>query len=143
MYFGRDTGQFKLIKMSENSVPLKKPIREEFIKDVSGFLKPLLSNKNISINHCFKEEKLQPRFYDGQFKWLSAREELYNLLRQKDNYHPAIVNLSRVGFSKDGRYALLYAYYYCEGLCGGEVFYLFEMQNGAWKMIGDNQFSAS
>ena len=133
--FERDTGEFKLVQTSPKTKPYKKPIRQAFEKDASGFFEPLLSRKAISLERCFDAGSHRPKFYDGSFGYLRAREQL---LGRADNWSVVIHTVSPVGFSEDGRHAMLYAEYYCNALCAGGAFYLFEMRGGTWTVIGDN-----
>ena len=43
--------------------------------------------------------------------------------------------VSRVGFSRDGRYALILVDYGCGGRCGGTVYYLLEKRTNRWVTI--------
>lgn len=43
--------------------------------------------------------------------------------------------VSRVGFSRDGRHALMLVDYGCGGLCGGTVYYLLEKRTNTWQTI--------
>ena len=143
MPFWRDTGQFKLVEISPNKPPSKRPIRESFDQDVSGFFEPLFASKAASIERCFDEASHQPEIYDGSHKWLSFREATLWLLGLADTHSVAILSVSPVGFSTDGRHALLWVGYDCTKFCGAEVFYLFEMRSGSWTVIGDYAMSVS
>jgi hypothetical protein len=43
--------------------------------------------------------------------------------------------VSRLGFSRDGRYALMLVDYGCGGRCGGTVYYLLERRADMWQTI--------
>lgn len=45
------------------------------------------------------------------------------------------IAISRVGFSRDGRFALMLMDYGCGDRCGGTVYYLLARQENAWKTI--------
>lgn len=45
-----------------------------------------------------------------------------------------ILTISRVGFSKDGRQALVYIKNSCGGLCGGGNYMLMEKRDGRWEI---------
>lgn len=45
------------------------------------------------------------------------------------------IELSRVGFSADGKQALVLAHYQCGGRCGGTRYYLLERVPGGWQVL--------
>ncbi|HEX9936825.1 MAG TPA: hypothetical protein VGB15_06870 [Longimicrobium sp.] len=46
-----------------------------------------------------------------------------------------VVKLSRVGFTGDGRTALVFVSYYCGGLCAEETYYVLELgSDGGWRV---------
>ena len=49
------------------------------------------------------------------------------------------VSLSRVGFSRDHRYAMMLVDYGCGGRCGGTVYYLLARQGNSWHTIREAQ----
>jgi hypothetical protein len=101
-----------------------------FAIDTTDFFRPLSSNESEFIRTCFDGSN-GPRFYDGPESWLQIRS-----LMLSPNKAPALWQVSPVGFSRDGRYALLYAEYLCSGWCGAGYFFLFEKQGEHWIAIG-------
>jgi hypothetical protein len=47
---------------------------------------------------------------------------------------PGLIDVSRVGFSRDGRSALVLVEYGSGGLCGGTIYALLELQAGRWRV---------
>jgi len=46
-----------------------------------------------------------------------------------------VIHLSRVGFSRDGAWALMLVEYGCGGLCGGTIYVLLSHQSGRWRVV--------
>ncbi|MGI9424246.1 MAG: hypothetical protein ACR2PA_13725 [Hyphomicrobiaceae bacterium] len=138
MRFERGTNADKRVETAPNRKPAREQLKERFEHDTIGFIEPLFSSGAVSVERCFDKGEHQPKFYDGSFKWLSIREALLGILDRDNRGSVAILSISPVGFSADGRHALLYADYYCEGFCGAGGFFLFEKRVGSWTVIGDN-----
>jgi hypothetical protein len=48
---------------------------------------------------------------------------------------PGLVEISRVGFGRDGASALVHVEYGCGGLCGGTIYVLLSNKSGRWRVI--------
>lgn len=135
MRFEKPTGKFELVP---GGAGVKRPVREAFDKDVLSFSIPMFADYALPISQCF-DKGPQPSFYSGSHRWLTVRETGLRLVGLTDTKTmPAILSVSPIGFSHDGRWAVLYAEYDCTGFCGGGGFSLFEQRNGTWKFVGTN-----
>lgn len=67
---------------------------------------------------------------------LPARDDFEGWSNLHDGGFPGssgVVSLSRVGFTGDGKTALVFASYYCGGLCAAETYYVLELgSDGRW-----------
>ncbi len=50
----------------------------------------------------------------------------------------AYVSLSRVGFSANGRFALVYVEVYCGSLCGYGSYHVLRLEDGRWRTIAEH-----
>ncbi|MCY7378167.1 MAG: hypothetical protein LH467_02370 [Gemmatimonadaceae bacterium] len=48
---------------------------------------------------------------------------------------PGLIEMSRVGFGRDGSSALVLVEYGCGGRCGGTIYVLLARQAGRWRVI--------
>lgn len=133
--FWRQTEKYKVQKITPGGQQFRWPIWEKFEKDTSGYFKALRGAGGLPIHACFQSQPERPEFYGGWKDWIYVR---LNLIRKGYIYGPdfGIFIVSPIGFSEDGRYALLYEEVQCSGRCGGGGFDLFEKRNGIWIWIG-------
>jgi hypothetical protein len=101
--------------------------KDEFTLDTSGYFGQVTVERTLFIRHCFGDGRAS--FFDG-YGWLGIREALFG------SYDVRLWDVTPVGFSQDGRYALVYAENFCGFLCGGGSFYLFEQRSGEWTLAG-------
>lgn len=134
--FMGDTGKVEKITLYRGAEPIERKIKKRFAAHVSDYIEPLWSGKTANIKPCFQSSDSRPRFYKGRFKVLLTREKL--LGRDKMGI-VTVWRVSPIGISKDGARALIYADYYCGGVCGGGSYFLFEYQSGAWVRIGEHR----
>ena len=111
------------------------PEFERFELSTTTFFAPVASKDEVNIRRCFGGTGSQPNFHGGSLG------KFYELHREPDdNDDPTtptnLITLSPVGFSDDGKYALLYAAHHCGSNCGMRHFALFEMLDGDWQEIG-------
>jgi hypothetical protein len=104
--------------------------------DTSAYDAPIRSDEAVFIRGCFEGRK-RPRFYDGLALWLAAREYL---IGDNDDRKVHLWLLSPIGFSPDGKRALLFAEIVCHGWCAcfgscGAGFFLFEKRD-RWMLLG-------
>lgn len=102
--------------------------KDTFTVDTSGYFGEVSVNRTLFIRHCFSDG--QASFFDGFGAWLNSREAL---LGSSD---VRLWEVSPVGVSPDGRYALVYAENFCGFLCGIGSFYLFERRDHTWVLAG-------
>lgn len=83
------------------------------------------------INYEFiSAEELKSRydyFIDGDMNW-----ELFNLQYPKTG---KLFTLSRVGFSKDKKQAIMFLTFWCGKTCGEGEFYILKKENSKWKVV--------
>ncbi len=130
--FERDTGRSETVQIELTGESFERAVREEFSLDTTDYFDALRTGPPTNIALCFSDDG--PPFSDWPFDLLFLRE---NLLNRDDDNFVTIMNVSPVGMSADGRHAVMYADYYCNALCGGGSFYLFEKQGERWVVIGD------
>jgi hypothetical protein len=99
----------------------------EFVVDVSAYSAPLLTPEPLFVRHCFEQDSWIV-FSDAPTPMLNIR---YLFNGGKDIH---LWEASPVGFSSDGKRALIYATNICSGWCGGGVFFLFERRGRDWAM---------
>ena len=98
----------------------------DFVADTSAYFAPLRAEPSLFIRNCFAgREGPSFHFGPGGFLVAAARGNAARFWR-----------LSPVGFSADGRRALVYAEKLCGSLCGVGFYYLFEKRAGAWTLEG-------
>lgn len=131
-----ETGEVEQVALFMGDEPIERKIKKAFTTEVSEFFEPIWSGETANIKPCYETPALRPRFHKGRYKLLYVREKL---LRRDDLGLVTIWRISPIGFSEDGKRALLYADYYCGGNCGGGSYYLFENTDGAWAQIGDHR----
>lgn len=134
--FMGDTGNVEKIVLYQGAEPVERTIKKVFAAQVSDFFEPLWSGNTANIKPCFKSSDIRPHFHKGRYKTLRIREKL---LRRDNLGMVTTWRTSPIGFSEDGRRALLYAEYYCGGVCGGGSYFLLENKGGAWIQIGEHQ----
>lgn len=98
---------------------------EEVIKvDTSRFFRPLTVLGTRDLGPCFEGRNvLWTRDLDSQ---------------PSDIEHKRRWELSRVGISGDGKYALLFTRYWCGNLCGYGRYYLLENKDEEWVVLGNH-----
>lgn len=134
--FMGDTGKTEEIILYQGAEPIERKIKKAFTAQVSNYFDPLSSGTTANIKPCFKSSDTRPRFYKGRFKVLHMREKLLG----RDNMGLVTIwRVSPVGVSENGKRALLYADYYCSGVCGGGSYFLLENKDGAWIQIGEHR----
>lgn len=101
--------------------------KEEFTVDTAGYFGQVTAERTLFIRHCF--EGGQASFFDG-IGWLEIREALFG------SHDVRLWEVTPVGISQDGRYAVVYAENFCGFLCGIGMFYLFEQRDGVWVLAG-------
>lgn len=62
-------------------------------------------------------------------------DEYWRLFRERFPGSSARVAVSRVGFSREGRHALMLVDYGCGPLCGGTIYYLLVREGAIWRTI--------
>lgn len=135
-HFERDTGDLEEVTIGNDS--FKRPVREKFVVDTSGYFDPVASHSPRRLAGCFNDHNQQPEFYTGSFSDLYDREG--DPQRDGDGAVTSItmVWVSPVGFSEDGNKALIYTEHTCGWLCGAGYFLLFERAGDEWKRTGDS-----
>lgn len=134
--FMADSGEVEKITLYQGAKPVERKIKKAFTAQVSNYFEPLWSGKTANIKPCFKSSDSRPRFHKGRFKALHIREKL---LRRDDLGIVTVWRVSPIGVSGNGARALLYAEYYCGGICGGGSYFLLENKSGAWIQIGEHR----
>lgn len=131
--FERDTGEMQTTEVEGEAFEF--PVREQFEVETDAFFDVVRDGPARAIQHCFGADS-DAAFFSGSVAQLAARSARSQELRYPE-LPPSMWRLSRIGFSADWRYALLYADLECHGWCGGGGFYLFERDQAGWRLIGD------
>lgn len=113
-----------------------------FTKQISGLLDDFIEKNR---QHHRLDKKIATKF---RYRLISQmeKEKAFNMEDDPNdldkgwrNFYKTFPNsggyrsFSRVGLSKDKKYALLYVDTSCGSLCGSGVYYLFSKINGKWK----------
>ena len=119
--------------------PKRDSVRQTFDLDTSRFFQPVKDTNRVSIGPCFDAGPVRAKFHDGALENLSLREKILAF-----GAHRVVVvrSVSPVGLSADGRHALVYNEYICNGPCAGATFHLLENRNGKWTVIGQQRIWA-
>ncbi len=133
--FERDTGEFEEIEIAPGVEPFDRPVRETIEQDTTNYFGVVAEGEKRRISNCFDALDNSPGFYSGPYNLLYARE---TVLGRDSHEFVSLWTVSPVGFSKDGKSAVMYAGQYCGGLCGLGGFILLENKNGAWIVVGDS-----
>lgn len=133
--FSRDTEEFQEVEaLAAGIEPFTVAVREYFEHDTADYFSAVATGKKERIKDCFKALDNAPGIYSGPYNLLHAREKM---LGRDDQGFVTHWRVSPVGFSEDGRFAVIYADSYCGGLCGWGGIILFEIIDGKWSVIGD------
>lgn len=138
----------RLFVISDHTVS-KSAEADRYLRFISKSLRlpKLLVNNYLARN--VSPQPLEKRFEFGMPYVLFSRresEEVFsgqNLDEQWRAFYakypgsPGVINLSRIGFSRDSNLALVYMGKTCGSLCGEGTFYLLARRNGSW--VVENQ----
>jgi hypothetical protein len=131
--FERYTGEVKTIESIVDGQTYDKKITEDFELDTSAFFTKDFSNLKVNISECFEGLETKPEIGEA------SSEEIVNQdFSDKINNRPLISQwgVTTPAFSRDRKTAIIYAEFYCGGLCGSGDFYLFEKRNEHWEIAG-------
>ncbi len=78
-------------------------------------------------NYVLISDEELKKFFDKRLNW----EGFYKKYPKSGGFS----TISRVGFSNDGRQALVFVAHSCGGLCGEGNYYFLKNNNGEWKVI--------
>lgn len=106
--------------------------RSKYVLDVSSYFAPLMAEQSLFVRHCF-DGSASAGFFDGPPVLLTLREFLSHLSGGED---VVWLQVSPLGFSRDGKRALMYATHTCYGWCGYGKFFLFERRGREWVLAG-------
>ena len=95
--------------------------------------------KSVTIGENFPTKKQYAVVSETELEKLTWADPFIDRFRKKYSDANGYYSLSRVGFSEDGRQALLYTYLYCGGLCASGDFYLLSSKSGEWMI--QNKFT--
>jgi hypothetical protein len=128
--FERETGASETVRVGNETYDF--PILEPFEANVSDLTRQLTAAKRVSIRSCFSGADA-PRFSILPLWTLNIihgqrpDELVGNVVIH--SFSPAVI-------SSDGQRALVYAEYYCGGLCAAGTFHFLERRNSVWEITG-------
>ena len=131
LVLGGDKESKSAIRAPTRFTPADKSVADAFEVDTSTFIAPLMADEAISIRHCFSGKEA-PSIYEAPADWSSpeGRAAIRGIKAGP------LYQVSPVGFSPDGHYALLYEADICFDLCGSGSLVLFEKRKGVWVATG-------
>ncbi len=107
---------------------------EELQLDTASFFAPVVEGKQNRIDRCSIGNNLAFPIYNGSFESLHARERWKN--RDNEGF-VSMWSVSPVGFSDDGKFAVIYAELNCGGWCGWGGIILLEYKGNVWMVTGE------
>ncbi|MGD2132989.1 MAG: tetratricopeptide repeat protein, partial [Maricaulaceae bacterium] len=131
--FSRETGETELLSIGDEQFEV--PVLDHFEFDAQPLFSSIFSGPELSIDHCFGDGAGASRFTFQSLDRLYAEAAA---IANGDDVFVTIYSASRVGYSEDGTYALVYEQSYCGGLCGAGGFVLLERdpETALWSVIG-------
>ncbi len=133
--FMRNTGEFETVEWMPGSETYQQPIREAFEEDTAEYFSAVTEGDAENISHCFDSLSEKPSMFADSIQALYARETTPG---RDDQGFVTLWSVSPVGFSDDGRLAIMYAENSCGGLCGWGGFVLFKQVSNKWTVAGDS-----
>lgn len=103
---------------------------ESFAHDTSAYFSAVMQDDARDVRGCFAKSAPRPEFFAGSAEQLAARW-------REAQREPGLWRFSPVAFSDDGRHALIYVEFDCQGWCGYGIFFLFERRSEMWSYVGD------
>ena len=93
-----------------------------------------IDGQPINLTNRFSLRRKYILISNQEAKSYFENSESANLLEKYPESSGRITMLSRVGFNKKMNEALVYAWAYCGGDCGGGGYYLLRKEDGVWKI---------
>ena len=131
--FERYTGEVETINGTIDGAAYERKVTKDFEFDTSAFFTKDFSNLKVNIGECFEGLETKPEIGEVSF------EEIVNQdVSDKIINRPLISQwgVTTPAFSHDRSRAIIYAEFYCGGLCGSGDYYLFEKRNEHWVIAG-------